>query len=239
MRGKKQTKSTTIKQRILQFVDSLEISKRNFYEKTGISRGTLEGATGITDDTITKFITNYTNVNLVWLLTGDGDMLLSDTRLERENWISAIINYRSTRYGDKDLLRVGVRIDEICYHYGVTYKQLSQKTGFDYNELMQIINGNEPAPIELLQKIEKLCPSLSSAWMYSGKGSMDTMDVDLEEWYREMYEEQREQREQREREEMILDPLDDEPSEEELEQYEKTKQPIAGLGRSEKPKKNP
>ena len=42
-----------IKQRILQFVANLGISKREFYSLTGISRGTLESKTGITEDTLT------------------------------------------------------------------------------------------------------------------------------------------------------------------------------------------
>ena len=48
-----------IKQRILQFVANLGISKREFYSLTGISRGTLESKTGITEDTLTKLIPTY------------------------------------------------------------------------------------------------------------------------------------------------------------------------------------
>ena len=48
-----------IKQRILQFVANLGISKREFYSLTGISRGTLESKTGITEDTLTKLFTTY------------------------------------------------------------------------------------------------------------------------------------------------------------------------------------
>ena len=51
-----------IKQRILQFVANLGISKREFYSLTGISRGTLESKTGITEDTLTKLFTTYPNL---------------------------------------------------------------------------------------------------------------------------------------------------------------------------------
>jgi transcriptional regulator with XRE-family HTH domain len=182
MQEKEQIKST-IKQRILQFVDNLDVSKRGFYGKTGISRGTLEGTAGITEDTLVKFIANYPNVNLIWLLTGDGDMLLSNTRPEPENWIASGIDYSTARYSHKDLLRVGARIDEICYAYGITHKQLAIKTRFDYNELKQIINGSRPAPLELLQKIGELFENLSIAWLYCGKGSMLTIDIDDDTYY--------------------------------------------------------
>jgi transcriptional regulator with XRE-family HTH domain len=168
----------SIKQRILQFVDSLGVSKRSFYEKTGISRGTLEGIAGITEDTLVKFITNYTNINPTWLLTGDGDMLLSDTRPERENWIVSDVNFFTDRYSQQDLLRVGARIDEICHVHDITHEQLAKKIGFDYNELAQIISGNQPAPEKLLQKIAKLFHHLSHTWLYCGKGSMHTWHND-------------------------------------------------------------
>ncbi len=67
-------KISPIKQRILQFVDSLKISKRDFYAKTSISRGTLESETGITEDTVAKFLAIYPEINLTWLITGKGEM---------------------------------------------------------------------------------------------------------------------------------------------------------------------
>ena len=59
-----------IKQRILQFVANLGISKREFYSLTGISRGTLESKTGITEDTLTKLFTTYPNLSPIWIFTG-------------------------------------------------------------------------------------------------------------------------------------------------------------------------
>ena len=71
----KEQKKSPIKQRILSFVDYLGISKREFYAKTGISRGTLESNTGITEDIITKFIATYPYIHISWLITGTGEML--------------------------------------------------------------------------------------------------------------------------------------------------------------------
>ncbi len=71
-----------IKQRILQYVDSLGISKRDFYAKTGISRGTLESNTGITEDTVAKFIAIYENINLEWLFAGRGEMFKIESEIE-------------------------------------------------------------------------------------------------------------------------------------------------------------
>jgi hypothetical protein len=72
-------KNSPIKERILQFADSLNISKREFYKKTGISRGTLESSTGITEDTLAKFIATFEDLSPEWILTGKGEMLRNTT----------------------------------------------------------------------------------------------------------------------------------------------------------------
>lgn len=69
----KEQNISPVKQRILQFVDELGISKREFYAKTNISRGTLESKTGITEDTLAKFTQTFPDISLEWLLLGNGE----------------------------------------------------------------------------------------------------------------------------------------------------------------------
>ena len=64
-----------VKDRILYYIENLSISKREFYSKTGISRGTLESPTGITEDTLAKFIAIYPEVSLEWLIRGEGEIV--------------------------------------------------------------------------------------------------------------------------------------------------------------------
>ncbi len=71
-----------IKQRILLFAETLGISKRKFYEIIGVSRGTLESNTGITEDIMAKFIAKYPNIELEWLITGREPMLKDQERKE-------------------------------------------------------------------------------------------------------------------------------------------------------------
>ena len=72
MQGKEQ-KISPIKQRILQYADTLGISKREFYKKIGVSRGTLESKTGITEDVLAKFIATYPEVSIDWLMKGTAE----------------------------------------------------------------------------------------------------------------------------------------------------------------------
>lgn len=56
------------------FADTLGISKREFYTKIGVSRGTLESNTGITEDILAKFIAIFPEIDLYWLILGEGSM---------------------------------------------------------------------------------------------------------------------------------------------------------------------
>jgi len=66
------------KQRILQFIDNQGIKKSDFYRKTGITRGVLDHTTGLTEDNLTKFIATYPEINVNWLLNGEGEMLTKE-----------------------------------------------------------------------------------------------------------------------------------------------------------------
>ncbi len=70
----KMQKISPVKQRILSFAASLGCSKREFYSKIGVSRGTLESNTGVTEDVVAKFIATFPDVSLEWLWTGCGEM---------------------------------------------------------------------------------------------------------------------------------------------------------------------
>lgn len=84
----KEQKISPIKQRILQFADTLNVSKREFYLQIGVSRGTLESKTGITEDVLAKFIAAFPDVSIEWLIQGKGDMLINKTETQREDSVT-------------------------------------------------------------------------------------------------------------------------------------------------------
>jgi hypothetical protein len=65
---------SNIRERILQIIEYKEINKRKFYLETGISNGVLDKKGTYSLDTIEKIITTYDDINLEWLLTGNGFM---------------------------------------------------------------------------------------------------------------------------------------------------------------------
>jgi hypothetical protein len=65
----------SIKARILEFIDYSGISKRQFYAKTGLANGTLDKGDNIGTDKLEKIYNTFPEINLVWLITGNGKML--------------------------------------------------------------------------------------------------------------------------------------------------------------------
>lgn len=99
-----------IKQRILFFAATLGISKREFYTKIGVSRGTLESKTGITEDILAKFIATYPNVSPAWLLMGEEPMLKQNVSNEKSTGNTLVTS-------DKDTINKHTNQEEISYMY--------------------------------------------------------------------------------------------------------------------------
>lgn len=112
-------KISPFKQRILQFVETLGISKREFYLKTGISRGTLENSTGITEDTMVKLFAIYPNINPEWIVLGIGSMI-------RDN--KSIIKDKSVITADPTILSLMNKISEQAQEIGKLKSELEQLT---------------------------------------------------------------------------------------------------------------
>lgn len=75
-------KIATTKQRILQFIEYQGISKQFFFNETGLKRGLLDADkldSSISDIYLAKILATYSELNPEWLLTGQGDMLLSNS----------------------------------------------------------------------------------------------------------------------------------------------------------------
>jgi repressor LexA len=71
----------TTKQRILQFIDYQGVSKQYFFERTGLKRGLLDADkldSSISDIYLAKILARYPEINPEWLLTGNGQMVLSE-----------------------------------------------------------------------------------------------------------------------------------------------------------------
>ena len=78
MQENKQEKSP-IKKRILQYLELKGISKYSFYKDSQVTRGVLDQGTGISEDNLAKFLSYAQDISPIWLLTGEGEILLTKT----------------------------------------------------------------------------------------------------------------------------------------------------------------
>lgn len=66
------------KDRIKKFLEYKHISKNKFYSQTGLSIGFLDSGSSLGVDKARIIINTYPDINLNWLILGEGDMLRSD-----------------------------------------------------------------------------------------------------------------------------------------------------------------
>jgi hypothetical protein len=69
---------TNAKERILYFIESQQINKEYFFEKVGLSYSNFKGIqkkSGLNTDAIVKILSIYPELNVEWLITGNGEML--------------------------------------------------------------------------------------------------------------------------------------------------------------------
>lgn len=75
----------TTKERILHYIECKNIPKSKFYNDLGIKRGLLDSdklKASVTDVVIAKILAIYKDLNINWLLTGEGNMLRTESGKE-------------------------------------------------------------------------------------------------------------------------------------------------------------
>lgn len=65
----------TDKEKIKQYIDYKGVSKNRFYKQTGLSIGFLDSGSSLGVDKLRIIIDNYHDLNPLWILTGQGEML--------------------------------------------------------------------------------------------------------------------------------------------------------------------
>ena len=106
------------KERIIEFINYQGITVSVFLEKTGIKRGFLDGdklKSTVSDIFIAKIIAIYPNINLEWLITGNGQMLKEETSSFKESNSEELLKYLDKK--DK-------RVEELLIENGQLKQQI-------------------------------------------------------------------------------------------------------------------
>lgn len=76
---------TSVKERLKQFIDTLNISEREFCRRIGVSSSyVMSIKKSIQPDKMQAISIHFPELNPLWLLLGQGEMLLSDGKQEGE-----------------------------------------------------------------------------------------------------------------------------------------------------------
>jgi len=71
---------TTVIERIRQIIENKRLSERYFCREIGVSNGFLNKVNDVGSDKLNKILYRYPEINPIWLLTGNGSMLVTNTQ---------------------------------------------------------------------------------------------------------------------------------------------------------------
>lgn len=79
--------TTTVTERLIEFITKKGISRNAFYAKTGVGNGTLDTKSGMTTKNLAKVLEVFPDLNLYWLVTGkQGDIEVEpQKKLDKES----------------------------------------------------------------------------------------------------------------------------------------------------------
>ncbi len=87
------SEKSSIKKRIIDYLEYRGISLSQFYKESNVSRSVLKQGAGLSEENLHKFLafdldTNHSQrVNLDWLLRGEGDMMESFTHNQDKSFL--------------------------------------------------------------------------------------------------------------------------------------------------------
>lgn len=146
---------STIK-RLRQFVDFKGISKYKFYQLTGIANGYLDREGNIGTDKCEQILSVFPELNLAWLVTGEGEMTIDSTKTTTIATGDIIGNGNNVVAGNNNNIGTSqpeeAQIIEEIESIPMVSEDISTKTGVDVKAYIEE-NGDEMERINPSQEL--------------------------------------------------------------------------------------
>lgn len=163
----------TSKGRLQEYLNIKGISKSEFYRSTGLNRGLIDTDKlhqSLSSDKIAIIVGVYTDLNIDWLITGKGPMLLQREGEGKED--SSRLSVNPTLGDERQSIcskSIVQRISLIAQNEAISTGVLEQKIGASKGVLSHAIKNGTDIQAKWLTKIIEIFPSYSAHWLLTGK----------------------------------------------------------------------
>lgn len=74
----------TTKEKIIKYLKHKNISKREFYTRTGLSNGFLDSGKHLGTENLALIINNFPDLNIKWIVLDEGNMIIEAKNIEQQ-----------------------------------------------------------------------------------------------------------------------------------------------------------
>lgn len=165
------TTKESVSTRLSRYLGYKQIPKTTFEDQAGFSRGYIRSIGDAPHkSTVAKIQKVATDLNIGWLLTGEGSMLLHQDSTSPEMEVKRDLQ-------EPDLDGSAQRISALINHLkeiGVVHSQshFADLIGYGRATVSQAKNGRIRTPLAFLISISETFPSVSLDWLLYGTGEM-------------------------------------------------------------------
>ena len=146
-----------VKDRLKEYLAYKNLSQGRFADICGLSKGFVNNiVNSIQPKTLDKIAIHFKDLNIAWLLTGEGSMVNC---------------FNPESDGDMDT-GVNQRIKRIIEDSGKTITSYSCLIGVSQPTLKACVDGSNKPSYDTIQKILVVNPTISAEWLLRGKGDM-------------------------------------------------------------------